>query len=210
LSPDRFIPLAEADGLIHRLGDTLLEQACRFADLVATDRPLQMEVNVSTQQLSAPGLADRIRRVLAGYPDRAWSLSVEITESALILNQDLVLAELEQIRRLGVGVSIDDFGSGYSSLSQLRDLPATELKIDRSFVHREDTAGTGLLTAIVALASSLDLTVVAEGVETESQLVTLRDLGCDRLQGRYLCPPLPAEGALAAPSDIVALLPASR
>jgi diguanylate cyclase (GGDEF)-like protein/PAS domain S-box-containing protein len=210
LPPDRFIPLAEADGLIDRLGDEILEQACRFADLVAADRPLQMEVNVSARQLSTAGLADRIGRVLAGYPDRAWTLSVEITESALILDQDLVRTELAAIRGLGVGVSIDDFGSGYSSLSQLRDLPATELKIDQSFVHREDAVGTSLLTAIIALAHSLDLTVVAEGIETESQLGTLRTLGCERLQGMYLCPPLVAEEARAARADITALLPPSR
>jgi diguanylate cyclase (GGDEF)-like protein/PAS domain S-box-containing protein len=210
LAPDRFIPLAEADGLIDRLGEEMLEQACRFADLAAADRPLQMQVNVSMQQLGVPGLAGRIRRALAEYPDRAWSLTIEITESALILDHDLVHAELERIRDLGVGVSIDDFGSGYSSLSQLRDLPATELKIDKSFVHREDAVGTSLLTAIVALANSLDLTVVAEGIETRSQLATLRGLGCDRLQGLYLCPPLIAEEALAARPDIAALLPSSR
>lgn len=206
LPPDRFIPLAEADGLIARLGDQIIEQACRFADRAAAHRPLQMQVNVSVQQLSAPGLADRIRRVLAEYPDRAWSLDVEITESSLIVNHDLVRAELDQLRALGVGVSVDDFGSGYSSLSQLRDLPATELKIDRSFVHREDAVGTSLLTAILALAAGLGLTVVAEGIENRSQLATLRSLGCDRLQGMYLCPPLRAEKALTARSDIAALL----
>jgi diguanylate cyclase (GGDEF)-like protein/PAS domain S-box-containing protein len=210
LSPDRFIPLAEAHGLIDRLGDEVLQQACRFADLAAAGRPLQMEVNVSAQQLRIPGLAGRIRRALAEYPDRAWTLTVEITESAVILAHDLVHAELERIRDLGVGVSIDDFGSGYSSLSQLRDLPATELKIDKSFVLREDAVGTSLLTAIVSLAGSLELDVVAEGIESQSQLVTLRDLGCNRLQGMYLCGPLPAEEALAAPPDIAALLPSSR
>jgi EAL domain-containing protein (putative c-di-GMP-specific phosphodiesterase class I) len=210
LPPDRFIPLAEANGLIHRLGDQVLEQACRFADRVAAGRPLQMQVNVSTQQLSVPGLADRIQRVLSGYPDRGWSLTVEITESALILDHGSALTELEQLRDLGVGVSIDDFGTGYSSLSQLRDLPATELKIDKSFVQREDAVGTSLLSAIVSLASSLGLTVVAEGIETRSQLATLRSLGCDRLQGMYLCPPLLAEEAPAARPDIAALLPLSR
>jgi EAL domain-containing protein (putative c-di-GMP-specific phosphodiesterase class I) len=209
LPPDRFIPLAEADGLIARLGDQIIEQACRFADLAAADRPLQMQVNVSVHQLSVPGLADRIRQVLTGYPDRTWTLDVEITESSLILDHALVRTELERIRDLGVGVSIDDFGSGYSSLSQLRDLPATELKIDKSFVHREDAVGRSLLTAILALAGSLDLTVVAEGVESRSQLATLRALGCDRLQGMYLCPPLIAEEALTARSDVAALLPAA-
>lgn len=208
LPPDRFIPLAEADGLIARLGDQILEQACRFADLAAAGRPLHMQVNVSVQQLSVPGLADRIRRALAEYPDRAWSLDVEITESSLILDHAQVRRELERIRDLGVGVSIDDFGSGYSSLSQLRDLPATELKIDRSFVQREDAVGRSLLTAILALASSLGLTVVAEGIESRSQLETLRALGCDRLQGMYLCPPLVAEEALTAPADIAVLRPA--
>jgi diguanylate cyclase (GGDEF)-like protein len=207
LSPDRFIPLAEADGLIHRLGDTVLQQACRFADLVHADHPFQMEVNVSSQQLSVPGLADRVQRVLEGYPDRAWTLTVEITESALIRNHDLVRAELGHIRDLGVGVSVDDFGSGYSSLSQLRELPATELKIDRSFVHQDDAAGVSLLTAIVALATSLNLAVVAEGVEKRSQLVTARDLGCDRVQGLYLCPPLPMTAAFTARPDIADLLP---
>ena len=209
LPPDRFIPLAEADGLITRLGDRILEQACRFAEAVAAGRPLQIQVNVSVQQLRVRGLSERIREVLSDYPDRTWCLNVEITESSLIRDPALVLGELEQLREMGVGVSIDDFGSGYSSLSQLRDLPATELKIDKSFVHREDAVGTSLLTAIVALAETLELLVVAEGIENGSQLARLRALGCDRLQGMYLCPPLVAAEALMAPPDIVALLPES-
>ena len=204
--PDRFIPLAEADGLIAGLGAEMLEQACRFADLVAAGRPLRMEVNVSVEQLRIHGLAEGVRRLLDEYPHRTWSLTVEVTESALVLDHGLARAELEQLRDLGVGVSIDDFGSGYSSLSRLRDLPATELKIDRSFVHREDAVGTSLLTAIVALAGSLGLLVVAEGIETGSQLATARALRCDRLQGMYLCPPLGPEEVLAAPPDIAGLL----
>ena len=210
LAPDRFIPLAEADDLIHRLGDAVLEQSCRFAALAEGDRPLDMAVNVSTQQLGVPGLAERVEQILAGYPGRAWTLTLEITESALIREERVVLAELERLRDLGVGVSIDDFGSGYSSLSQLRNLPATQLKIDRSFVQQEDTTGERLLAAIIALAGSLDLAVVAEGIETGAQLALLRELGCDQLQGMYLCPPLPPDRALAAPSDISALLSASR
>lgn len=230
VSPDRFIPLAEADGLIERLGHTILEQACRFADLVGTGpvgagpvdadpvradpdrvaRPLQMAVNVSTRQLSVPGLADRVQRVLEDHPDRAWTLTVEITESALIRNQDVVLAELDRLRDLGVGVSVDDFGSGYSSLTRLRHLPATELKIDRTFVEQPDEIGTGILAAIIGLARALGLTVVAEGIGTRSQLESLRDLGCDQLQGMYLCPPLSAADALAARSSSTDLLPPIR
>ena len=210
LAPSRFIDLADATGLIDAVGDEVLAQACRFVEAAAAGRPLQMQVNISAQQLASAGIAARIGRILDDHPERVWSLNMEVTESALVRDYPAVSAEIERIRDLGVGVAIDDFGSGYSSLAQLRDIPATELKIDRSFVHREGAVGTSMLTAIVALARGLDLTVVAEGIESQTQLETARRLGCDRLQGVYLSPPLDPDRALLARPDIADLLPSSR
>jgi EAL domain-containing protein (putative c-di-GMP-specific phosphodiesterase class I) len=158
-------------------------------------------VNVSTVQLRRPGLADDLARVLDQHPRRRWELVVEITESALMLDRERVEDELWRVRALGVGIAIDDFGTGYSSLSQLQDLPATELKIDKSFVHREGAVAASLLAALVALARGLELDVVAEGVETREQLETVRRLGCDRIQGLLLAPPLPAERIVGVPGD---------
>ena len=118
---------------------------------------------------------------------------IEVTESTLILDHDRVVGELQQLREHGVGVSVDDFGSGYSSLFQLQELPATELKIDKAFVQRMGAIGTSILEAIVALARRLGLEVVAEGVETEEQLTVLRRLGCDRAQGYLFSPALPED-----------------
>ena len=197
VSPAVFIPLAEDNGTISAIGGQVLEQACRFIDRATALRAesLHLQVNVSTRELARPRFAERALAVLAQWPNRRWRLTFEVTESALIIDRPRVEDALEELRRHGVGIAIDDFGSGYSSLSQLQELPATEIKIDRSFIHRQGAVGEDVLRAIIALGRSLDLLVVAEGVETEQQLATVRRLGCDRAQGFLLGPALPLEAA---------------
>ena len=201
VSPSTFIPLAEDNGLIHALGLQILDQACRFAERASLlqRHPIRMQVNVSTRELARPGFAARTLAHLDAWPDRSWLLGLEVTESALILDRPRVEDALWELRNHGVGIGIDDFGSGYSSLSQLQELPATELKVDKTFIQREGAVGTSLLRAIITLGQSLQLQVIAEGVETEEQLARLRTLDCDTVQGFLLAPALPPDAALNAP-----------
>ncbi len=204
VSPSTFIPLAEDNGLIHALGAQILEQACRFAEHASRlhPDPIRVQVNVSTRELTRPGFAARTLNHLNDWPDRSWLLGLEITESALILDRPRVEDTLWELRNHGVGIGIDDFGSGYSSLSQLQELPATELKIDKAFIRRPGAVGTSLLRAIITLGQSLHVQVIAEGVETQEQLAMLRTLACDTVQGFLLAPPLPPEDALNTPASI--------
>lgn len=202
--PSTFIPLAEDNRLIHPIGAQILEQATAFieeAQRRAPD-PLRLQVNVSTRELARPDYPAAVLSRLEASPARRWLLGLEITESSLIVDRPRVQDALTALRAQGVGVAIDDFGSGYSSLSQLQELPATELKIDKSFIRREGAVGTSMLRAILALGHSLGLQIIAEGVETREQLATLRALGCDAAQGFLLGAPLPAQQALRAPLTI--------
>ena len=204
VSPAVFIPIAEDNDLIHQLGAQILERACRFAVEAAAHHPapLWIQVNVSTRELARPGFADATLDLLGRWPDRTWSLGLEVTESTLVLDRPRVEDALRTLRSAGIGIAVDDFGSGYSSLSQLQELPATELKIDKGFVQREGEIGASILRAIAALGRSLKMEVVAEGIETEQQLAALHGLDCDRLQGFLFGRPLPPHAALKAPRSI--------
>ena len=207
IEPAVFIPLAESTGLIRALGVQMLQRACGFAEAASAGRPIRVQVNVSTRELIDPSYARDVLATLARYPDRRWELGLEVTESALIVDREAVGAQLRRLEAHGVVIAIDDFGTGYSSLAHLQDLPARELKIDRSFVQREGALADSLLSAIIALAHSLRLQVIGEGIETEQQLAVLRRLGCDRVQGHLLARPLPPEEALAV-TDAAQLQPA--
>ncbi|WP_374661618.1 putative bifunctional diguanylate cyclase/phosphodiesterase [Inhella sp.] len=194
VSPARFIGVAEESGLIVELGAWVLEQAC--VQLVRWDREgLQLphvSVNVSVRQLERSDFVERVRGALQGSGLAPQRLELEITES-VIMKADNALEALAALDRLGVRLSVDDFGTGYSSLAYLKRMPIETLKIDRSFV-----AGIGaqlgdeaIIRAVIALARSLGLETVAEGVETESQLAFLRAEGCDQAQGFLLSRPLP-------------------
>lgn len=198
IPPDVFIALAEDNGLIHTIGDQMLAMSRQFL-AAQPDPETRLSVNASTKQVSVPGFARRVASVFGDDARQLGRLTIELTESALILDQDLVLRELHELRELGVGIAIDDFGSGYSSLSQLQELPVTELKIDRTFVQRAGIIGREVVEAVMQLAAGLGLTVVAEGVELPAQLQMLRSVGCDRAQGFLFSPPLPADLALALP-----------
>ncbi|TWI46751.1 diguanylate cyclase (GGDEF)-like protein [Pseudoduganella flava] len=194
--PAEFIPLAEETGLINPLGDWVLRRACAQLQRWIADGlpPLRVAVNLSVRQLLQRGFADTVRQVLAETRLPSHLLELEITESTLMENAQDTLAALHALRDLGVRLSIDDFGTGYSSLSYLKRFPVDIIKIDRSFVRDvpQDVDDAAIVTAIIALAHSLRLEVVAEGVETEAQLHFLQARGCDLLQGYLLSPPVPA------------------
>lgn len=199
VSPAVFIPLAERHGLIHELGGWVIEGACRQA---ATWRQqglrMRVAVNLSAQQLRHEDLVPQIEAALARHGMRAERLTCEITETVAMEDTAVTRAAFERLRRAGVHVSIDDFGTGHSSLATLRRLPAAELKIDRAFVVDLDSpgqAGTQALTivqAIVQMAHTLGLRVVAEGVETPTQRDRLVALGVDELQGYLFARPMSA------------------
>jgi diguanylate cyclase (GGDEF)-like protein len=197
--PDRFIPIAEESGQINKIGAWVIEEAsrqgCLWSD--ALKRPLRVAVNVSPRQLRTPGFAElvagTVQRISANREH--FRFEVEITESAVMDNINHAVAVLEILKAAGITVSIDDFGTGHSSLSRLRALPIDSLKIDRSFVHdlETDANAEAVAKSIVALAHSLGLRVVAEGVETDGQLELLSQLGCDMAQGFLLGRPMSAD-----------------
>jgi EAL domain-containing protein (putative c-di-GMP-specific phosphodiesterase class I) len=152
-------------------------------------------VNLSATQFRHQNLVEVIRSALAAENLEARCLEIELTESAVMTNPDESVGVLKQLRKMGVTVAVDDFGTGYSSLSYLRRFPIDKLKVDRSFVRDLATSRTdeSIVRAIIALAHSVGLQVVAEGVETEEQLRCVRALGCDHWQGYYCCEPQPAE-----------------
>jgi diguanylate cyclase (GGDEF)-like protein len=197
MPPDRFIPLAEATGLIHALGEWVLREACKQnqAWQEAGYPPIVMAVNVSARQFENPKLVELVSEVLSDSGMGAEWLEIEITESSLQKDQSTVIYMLNRLQEQGVRIAIDDFGTGYSSLSQLKNLPLCAIKIDRVFIRSIDTdsGNAAIVRAITELAHSMGLTVVAEGVETESELACVRLLACDELQGYYYSPPLSAE-----------------
>jgi diguanylate cyclase (GGDEF)-like protein len=194
IPPSQFIPLAEESGLIITLGSWALHEACRQRAEWQRSWPLPVKVavNVSVTQFTRPGYVDDVARVLHETGLDPALLELELTETVVMRDIKESARQMQLLRKLGVGLAIDDFGTGYSSLSYLRKLPIHTLKVDRSFLREVDTDPNAvpLLGAIVALAHSLQLCVVAEGVETERQLEALRAVNCDQLQGYLIGEPL--------------------
>ncbi len=194
--PGEFIPLAEETGLIVDLGAWVLEEACRQAQhwrsRFSERPPLVMAVNVSARQFDS-ALVAKVTGVLARTGMPASSLCLELTESTVMADVESTIVLLRGLKSLGITLSIDDFGTGYSSLAYLRRLPIDELKIDRSFVNGvgREPEDTAIVAGVVAMAQALELSVVAEGVETKAQLERLRVLGCESVQGYYFSRPLP-------------------
>ncbi|OWW23100.1 signaling protein [Noviherbaspirillum denitrificans] len=197
VSPVEFIPLAEETGLINAVGEWVLRTACAQVQawLKSGLPTIRIAVNLSVKQLLKKDFAATVEQVLADTGLAPSLLELEITESTLMENAQDTLEALHRLRGLGVRLSIDDFGTGYSSLSYLKRFPVDIIKIDRSFVRDvpHDVDDAAIVTGIIALAHSLRLEVVAEGVETESQLRFLGEQACDILQGYYLSQPVPAE-----------------
>ena len=194
--PDSFIPLAEHTGLIGPLTrhvlSTALAQARSWAD---AGRPLAVSVNLSARNLLDERLPDQVAELLATHGVPAVLLELEVTESAIMTEPARAQRVLEQLAALGVRLSIDDFGAGYTSLGQLKSLPVTELKIDKSFVMtmNNDRSNAVIVHSVIDLGHNLGLTMVAEGVETAQDLAALADYGCDIAQGYHFSRPLPAD-----------------
>ena len=201
LDPNEFVALAEESGLMVPIGEWVLREACRRAkewqEVRLGTPPLVMSVNLSVKQLSRPDLTETVEAILKEAGLEGLHLALDITETvyakALVGNT----AALDSLRKLGVKISLDDFGTGFSSLSYLKRLPADVIKIDKSFVKGlgEDAEDTAIVRMIIELAHTLGLEVVAEGVESEEQAQQLREIGCDMGQGFYFAKPLPPEAA---------------
>jgi len=201
IPPRQFIPLAEESGLIVPIGIRTVREACetirKWQDEFPQRKPLEVSVNLSVRQFQDRSLLDEIRKILADTRILPSTLQFEVTESVLVQDPAQALELVTELRHMGVGLKIDDFGTGYSSLSYLHKLPFDTLKIDRSFISTmvQDHAAFEIVRAIILLAGSLGLHVVAEGIETRTQADELRNLGCAFGQGYLFAPPLTAEAA---------------
>jgi diguanylate cyclase (GGDEF)-like protein len=203
ISPTRFIPIAEENGLILALGEWVLRRAC--ADAMSWDHDSKVAVNVSPVQLAHADLPRLFHQVMleTGLPPSR--LEIELTESAIMGNREHALHVLRQIKALGVGVALDDFGTGYSSLETLRAFPFDKVKLDRLFVSEleESPQAVAIVRAVLALGKSLSIPILAEGIETESQRVVLQREGCDEVQGFLLgYPAANAAGEAALPGKV--------
>jgi diguanylate cyclase (GGDEF)-like protein len=192
VAPDRVIPAAERSGVIGPIGEWVLREACMTA--AEWPKDVSVAVNVSPLQFSRRGLIRHIEDALALSGLEPGRLDIELTETALLANNEVTHAALRELRRIGVRISLDDFGTGYSSLGYLRSFAFDKIKIDRSFVQDLDEPGhtPAIIKAVIGLGRSLGLTTTAEGVETDSQFEFVRDEGCSEVQGYIFSPPLPA------------------
>jgi diguanylate cyclase (GGDEF)-like protein/PAS domain S-box-containing protein len=194
--PDRFIPIAEDTGMILQIGEWVLRTACAQAKAWHDDGvwALPVAVNVSAVQFRQENFCALIRSVLKETGLAPQYLELELTESLLLSNVELIFSVLRELREMGLRLSIDDFGTGYSSLSYLKQFRVNKLKIDRSFIRdlAFDSDDAAITAAIIGMAKSLNLKVIAEGVETKEQMAILRELQCDEIQGYYFSKPLTA------------------
>jgi EAL domain-containing protein (putative c-di-GMP-specific phosphodiesterase class I) len=210
LAPAAFIPFAEETGLIVPMGTWALETACRqtaywqsVRDRVTDSPPLSISVNLAARQVSDRTLAKTVAEIIDRTGIAATAVCLELTENTLMQDTASTVEALQALRSQGVHLSIDDFGTGYSSLSYLKRFPVESLKIDRSFIDGlgRESEDTSIVEAIIRLAHALELSAVAEGLETPTQLETLRTLGCDYAQGYLLGYPMPAEVIGDLPAD---------
>lgn len=197
LYPGKFIPLAESTGLIVPLGEWVLRTACKQAQAWQADSrlPIRVSVNLSVRQFKQQNLIATIAQILEETQLGADVLVIELTETSVMENVDITINTLQELRQMGVHISIDDFGTGYSSLNYLKRFPLDTLKIDQSFVKdiTTDANDAAIAKAIIAMAQSMQLKVIAEGVETEEQFSFLRQIGCHAMQGHLFSQPITAE-----------------
>jgi EAL domain-containing protein (putative c-di-GMP-specific phosphodiesterase class I) len=193
IPPAAFIPMAEADGLMSEIGQWMLEEACREA--LTWPVNYSLAVNLSPAEFLTAGLTDRVSQTLdiVGFP--AERLELEITEGVLLERTTNNLDTLNTLNVLGIQISLDDFGTEYSSLSYLKNFPFDTIKIDRYFIKDllQDVKSQAIVRSVIGLAHGLDMRVTAEGVETAQQAAWLENEGCDRLQGYCISPPLAAD-----------------
>lgn len=203
IAPDEFLPVAEQCGLIVPLGTWVLREACRASSrwraTVPDLRPFSISVNVAASQFQLPGFADLVREILIETDARPSEITIELTESAAVLNPTHTARVLDELRTMGIRVSLDDFGTGYSSLAHLQSMSFDTLKIDRSFVMNQSETNTGwtLVDIMMKLAAAMGLAVVAEGVETELQRSQLENIGCRLGQGWLFHTAVPEAEALS-------------
>ena len=209
ISPDVFIPLAEESGLINQLSDWVLENAAvQLKRWIQDGHKLTLAVNLSVKDLMAEELHTKLHDLMQRNSLPKNFLELEITEGTLMDHPELMITEINKIKRMGITIAVDDFGSGYSSLNYLKRLPVDVLKIDRSFIYdiESDPSDSAIVAGIIGLAKSLKMKTVAEGVETEEQRQILEELGCDNYQGYLFSKPLPsmlfAKKFLAAEKEI--------
>jgi EAL domain-containing protein (putative c-di-GMP-specific phosphodiesterase class I) len=197
VSPMEFIPVAEESGAIIRIGAWALAEACRVA--ATWPNHMTVSVNMSPEQFYSGTLISDVHNALELSSFPAYRLEIEITESTLLKDSEVVLAQLSTLREMGCAIALDDFGTGYSSLSYMWKFPFSKLKVDRSFVQAAETApmAKGMLRSIIELGQNIGLKVTAEGVETQAQAEILREFHCDQVQG-YLCGRPAPEAELAA------------
>ncbi len=197
VSPSKFVPLAEETGLIIPLGEWVLRSACvqNKAWQNAGFPPMYVSVNLSQRQFQQRGLSEMVTRVLKESGLSPRHLQLEITESVAMYDEGQVINKLVNLKNLGVCLAVDDFGTGYSSLGSLKRFPINTIKIDKSFIHNipTDRFDSAITTTVINMADSLQLSVIAEGVESEEQLAFLLARGCNAMQGYLFCKPLPAE-----------------
>jgi EAL domain-containing protein (putative c-di-GMP-specific phosphodiesterase class I) len=193
ISPAEFIPIAEETGLIVRLDEWVLQNACEQAQIwQQAGYQLTIAVNLSGLQFNQPGLTQRVIHIIRESQVNPCHVEIELTESALVQNPELAICILRDLKDFSLQLSLDDFGTGYSSLSYLQQFPFDTLKIDRSFVRDLLTSpkNAAIINAIIQLARQLNLKVIAEGVETREQYDFLQKNNCDLIQGYYFSPPL--------------------
>jgi EAL domain-containing protein (putative c-di-GMP-specific phosphodiesterase class I)/CheY-like chemotaxis protein len=197
ISPSQFVPIAEENGLIIAIGDWLLESICKQLNEWKESgiNPSPVAINISARQLEQKNFVQSISKILEKTNIENELIEIELTESILIQNSVRNSRKLIQLRKNGTKVSIDDFGTGYSSLAYLSNFPFDKLKIDQSFIRDivTDKAAASLATSIISMAHRLGVRVIAEGVETQSQLDFLKDYNCDEIQGYYFSEPVPAD-----------------
>jgi EAL domain-containing protein (putative c-di-GMP-specific phosphodiesterase class I) len=197
IPPMQFIPLAETSGLIIPIGEFVIRSACRQIKTwqEAGYKQMKIALNVSSRQFDQQGLIEIVKEALQDTMISPQCLELEITESTIMRNPEKAIQILMKVKAMGIGITIDDFGTGYSSLSYLKRLPLDFLKIDQSFVKSlaSDPNDQAIVMATIAMAHSLNLKTIAEGVETEEQLSFLQEHGCDEIQGYLLSRPLSAE-----------------
>ncbi|RZU35694.1 sensor domain-containing protein [Edaphobacter modestus] len=202
VSPDRFIAIAEERGMIHSLGKLVLEKACRQLKIWNWQRgvPVRIAVNISPLQLMRSDFVSEVQEVISESGIEPGWLEMEITER-VVLNIDEISQRMAELANMGIRFAVDDFGTGYSSLQHLHRLPISTLKIDRSFIHQlcESSRSYSLVKSIIAMGHSLQMEVIAEGVEHEDQMQVLQDLDCDCIQGFFLSQP-------SSPETVEALL----
>jgi diguanylate cyclase (GGDEF)-like protein/PAS domain S-box-containing protein len=207
VSPSVFIPIAEESGLILKIGEWVMREACREA--AGWLRPLNVAVNVSALQLTSDGFVQFVESTLKEFQLSPERLEIEITETALIRDPNRALQTLKRLKAIGINIAMDDFGTGYSSLSNLRAFPFDKIKIDRSFIHAVHTnpQAAAIVRAVLGLGRGLELPVIAEGVETPEEMNFLGLEGCTEAQGYLFGRPAPIEEFATLISDNVLVLP---